>query len=45
MIKAAMFILGFVCGMAFVMVVSCLIISHKIGEQKELEILRNEIHS
>ncbi len=35
MVKAVMFVLGFICGMAFVIVASCLIISSEENRREE----------
>lgn len=40
MVKAVMFVLGFICGMAFVIVASCLIISSEESRREENEIDR-----
>lgn len=34
---AVIFVIGFICGMSFVMVVTCLALSGRINEQKEVE--------
>lgn len=33
-------VIGFICGMVFVIVVSCLIISGRLSEEEEREIMR-----
>lgn len=43
MVKAVMFVLGFICGMSFVIVVSCMVLSGRISEEEEREIMKNEI--
>lgn len=40
LVKCVMFILGFICGMAFVIVMSCLIISSEESRREENEIDR-----
>lgn len=36
-------VLGFIVGMAFVIVVSCLILSSRLSEEEERELIKNEI--
>lgn len=38
MVKAVMFVLGFICGMSFVIVMSCLIISSEESRREENEV-------
>lgn len=37
-------VIGFICGMVFVIVVSCLIISGRLSEEEEKEIMKHEVN-